>query len=64
MFGVVDDPHGLDNQKYQTYTKCFKPPCWGLKAFGVCLVFLIVKSMWVIYHTKHVDVPSSKHSYH
>jgi hypothetical protein len=26
MFGVVDDPHGLDNQKYQTYTKCFKPP--------------------------------------
>ena len=36
-------------------------PCWGLKAFGVYLVFLTVKSMWVIYHTKHVDVPSSKH---
>ena len=40
--------------------------CGGHEAFGVYLVFLIVKSMWVIYHTSHADVPLStaKHSYH
>jgi hypothetical protein len=40
--------------------------CGGFEAFGGWLVYLIVKSMWGFYHTKHVDVPMSNvtHSYH